>query len=647
MYQMESIRISLPDGSVIEAPRGSTIRDLAARLSPRLAARAILGLVDGVAHDLSYPLTADAAVIIADDTSPQGLDAMRHTAAHIMAQAVLRVFPGTKLAIGPTIADGFYYDFDKGGSFTPDDLARIEAEMSKIVKEDLPVEREELPVAEAIERLSDAEETYKLELVQDLAAQGEQTVSFYRQGEFVDLCRGPHLPRTGMLRAFKLLNVAGAYWRGDEARPMLSRIYGTAFASKSQLDEHIRLLEEAARRDHRKLGKELDLFSIHEEAGAGLIFYHPKGAALRSAIEEFWRREHAQRGYEYVISPHIADSALWTISGHNGYYRENMYFLSIDEREYVLKPMNCPGHILIYKTRTHSYREMPVRYCELGTVYRYERSGVLHGLLRVRGFTQDDAHLFCTPEQLRDEITGVIDFAAYMLKSFGFDEYEIFLSTRPEKSVGSDENWERATSALRDALESNGLAYSVDPGEGVFYGPKIDIKLKDALGRLWQGPTIQVDFNLPERFDVNYIGEDGEKHRAIMIHRVVLGSMERFTGCLIEQYAGAFPVWIAPVQAKVLSIGEKHVDYAKQVAGRLASRGFRVETDVRDEKIGYKIREAQLQKVPYMLIVGEKEMEAGAVSVRARKAGDLGSMSLAEFEGRLASDVESRSCADV
>ncbi|HAI87797.1 MAG TPA: threonine--tRNA ligase [Firmicutes bacterium] len=644
---MESIRVSLPDGSVIEAPRGTTIGAVATRLSPRLAARAILGLVDGAAHDLSYPITADAAIVIADETCPEGLEAMRHTAAHIMAQAVLRVFPGTKLAIGPTIENGFYYDFDKQGSFTPDDLERIEAEMRKIVKEDFPIAREEVPVDEALRRLSDEGEVYKTELVEELAAHGEQTVSLYRQGEFYDLCRGPHLPRTGMLRAFKLLNVAGAYWRGDENRPMLSRIYGTAFANKSQLDEYLRLQEEAARRDHRKLGKELDLFSIHEEAGAGLIFYHPKGAALRSAIEDFWRSEHARRGYEYVITPHIAESTLWTMSGHNDYYRENMYFLSIDEKEYILKPMNCPGHILIYKTRTHSYREMPVRYCELGTVYRYERSGVLHGLLRVRGFTQDDAHLFCTPEQLKGEITGVIDFAVYMLKSFGFNEYEIFLSTRPEKSVGSDENWERATSALREALDSRDLAYSVDPGEGVFYGPKIDIKLKDALGRLWQGPTIQVDFNLPERFDVNYIGDDGEKHRAIMIHRVVLGSMERFTGCLIEQYAGAFPVWIAPVQAKVLSIGEKHVGYAREVADELASRGFRVETDLRNEKIGHKIREAQLEKAPYMLIVGEKEMKAGTVSVRARKGGDLGSMSLGQFRDRLASDVESRSCADV
>ncbi len=644
---MESICVSLPDGSVVEVPRGTTIGALAAQLSPRLAARAIVGLVDGTARDLSHQIAADAAVTIADETSPEGLDAMRHTAAHVMAQAVLRVFPGTKLAIGPTIANGFYYDFDKEGSFTPDDLELIEAEMHKIVRENLPVVREEIPVAEALKRLSNEGEVYKTELVEELAVQGEQTVSLYRQGEFYDLCRGPHLPRTGMLRAFKLLNVAGAYWRGDEARPMLSRIYGTAFASKSQLDDYMRLQEEAARRDHRKLGKELDLFSVHEEAGAGLIFYHPKGSALRSAIEDFWRREHARRGYEYVITPHIAESTLWSVSGHNEYYRENMYFLSIDEKEYILKPMNCPGHILIYKTRSHSYREMPVRYCELGTVYRYERSGVLHGLLRVRGFTQDDAHLFCTPEQLKDEITGVIDFAVYMLKSFGFDEYEIFLSTRPEKSVGSDENWERATSALREALESRGLAYSVDPGEGVFYGPKIDIKLKDALGRLWQGPTIQVDFNLPERFDVTYIGEDGEKHRAIMIHRVVLGSMERFTGCLIEQYAGAFPVWIAPVQVKVLSIGEKHVDYARKVAADLASRGFRVEMDLRDEKIGYKIREAQLEKVPYMLIVGEREAKAGAVSVRARRSGDLGSMSLGQFRDRLESDVESRSCADV
>ncbi|MEA4883076.1 MAG: threonine--tRNA ligase [Clostridia bacterium] len=632
--------VTLPDGSKTEVEHGSTLGDLASRISQRLAKQAVIGLIDGIPMDLAHAITRDCEVKILDVSSPEGTDAMRHTAAHIMAQAVRRLFPGIKLAIGPTIANGFYYDFDRQEAFTPEELGKIEAEMKRIVEENLPIVREEATREEALARLNAAGETYKAELVQDLP---DSMVSFYRQGEFVDLCRGPHLPRTGMLRAFKLLSVAGAYWRGDEKRPMLSRIYGTAFATAAELEEHVRLIEEAARRDHRKLGRELDLFSIHEEAGAGLIFYHPKGAALRLSIEDFWKREHVRRGYQYVMIPHIAESTLWTISGHNEYYRDNMYFLSIDEKEYVLKPMNCPGHILIFKTRSHSYREMPIRYCELGTVYRYERSGALHGLLRVRGFTQDDAHIFCRPDQLRDEIVGVIDFAAFMLKSFGFPKYEVFLSTRPEKSVGSDENWERATSALREALESHGLAYSVDPGEGVFYGPKIDIKLKDALGRLWQGPTIQVDFNLPERFDVNYIGDDGEKHRAIMIHRVVLGSVERFMGCLIEQYAGAFPAWLAPVQAKVLSIGERHADYAVSVMAALSERGFRAEADTRGEKIGYKIREAQIEKVPYMLVVGDKEMESGMVSVRARKAGDLGAMPLDDFVARLKSEVDAKS----
>lgn len=638
------IKVSLPDGSILDVCSGSSIADVAAMIGPRLASKAVIGLVDGVACDLSHKLEGDCSIVILDDSAEESVDVLRHTASHIMAQAVKRLFPDVRLAIGPTIANGFYYDFDKEGSFTLDDLAAIEEEMRRIVSENLPISREELGRDEAIARLEAEGEVYKAELVRDL---DDSHVSFYRQGEFVDLCRGPHLPRTGMLRTFKLLNVAGAYWRGDENRPMLSRIYGTAFATKAQLDEHIRLLEEAARRDHRKLGRELDLFSVHEEAGAGLIFYHEKGAALRGAIEEFWRKEHVKRGYKYVITPHIAESTLWNISGHNEFYRENMYYLNIDEKEYVLKPMNCPGHILIYQSRTRSYRDMPIRQCELGTVYRYERSGALHGLLRVRGFTQDDAHIFCTPEQLRDEISGVIDFALYMLRSFGFERYEIFLSTRPEKSVGSDENWERATSALRDALDANNLEYRVDPGEGVFYGPKIDIKLKDAIGRLWQGPTIQVDFNLPERFDVNYIGQDGEKHRAIMIHRVVLGSMERFLGCLIEHYAGAFPVWISPVQAKVLSIAERHVDYAKSVAAELAGMGFRVDVDLRDEKIGYKIREAQLEQAPYMLIVGDKEREQGAVSVRARRGGDKGSLPVSEFAAMLKQLVESRSCEEV
>jgi threonyl-tRNA synthetase len=648
MEQIDSdcrkVKVTLPDGSAIEVCAGTTVGEVAAMISRRLASRAVLGIVDGGIHDLQHKIESDCDLTILEEGDERSLDALRHTAAHVMAQAVRRLFPGVHMAIGPSIATGFYYDFDKEGSFTPEDLEAIEKEMRKIVAENLPLVREEVPREEAIAKLAAAGEVFKVELVEDLP---DDYVSFYHQGEFSDLCRGPHLPRTGMLKAFKLLNVAGAYWRGDEKRPMLSRIYGTAFPSKAELDEYLKMLEEAARRDHRKLGRELDLFSVHDEAGAGLIFYHEKGAALRTAVEQFWREEHAKRGYKYVITPHIAESTLWDISGHNGYYRDNMYFLNIDEKEYVLKPMNCPGHILVYQSRSHSYREMPIRYCELGTVYRYERSGVLHGLLRVRGFTQDDAHLFCTPEQLHEEITGVIDFAIFMLKSFGFEEYEIFLSTRPEKSVGSDENWERATAALKGALEDHGLAYHVDPGEGVFYGPKIDIKLKDALGRMWQGPTIQVDFNLPERFDVNYIGSDGEKHRAVMIHRVVLGSMERFIGCLIEQYAGAFPVWIAPVQAKVLSIGERHVDYARKAAADLLARGFRVELDVRDEKIGYKIREAQLEQVPYMVIVGDKEQEQGAVSVRARRGGDMGSMPLEQFAGIVQGLIDSRSCEEV
>lgn len=641
---VENVKVTLPDGSVVQIPSGTSLGELAARIGKRLAAQAAVGLVDGIAVDLSFPITEDCRVTILDTKSEEGLDAMRHSASHVMAQAVKRLFPSAKLAIGPTIENGFYYDFDIDHAFTPEDLEKIEAEMGRIIAEDLPIVREEATWDEALAMLERGDETYKIELLNGL---DESKVSFYRQGEFADMCRGPHLPRTGMIGAFKLLNVAGAYWRGDENRPMLSRVYGTAFPTKKELDEYLHVLEEAARRDHRHLGRELDIFSVHEEAGAGLIFYHPHGAAIRHAIEDFWMREHIARDYKPVITPHIAESTLWAISGHNEYYRENMYYLPIDEKEYVLKPMNCPGHILIYKTATRSYRDMPIRYCELGTVYRYERSGALHGLLRVRGFTQDDAHIFCTPEQLRDEIVGVIDLTRFMLKSFGFSEYQFFLSTRPEKSVGSDENWERATLALRDALENHGLEYTMDPGEGVFYGPKIDTKLKDSLGRLWQGPTIQVDFNLPERFDVNYIGEDGEKHRPIMIHRTVLGSMERFMGCLIEQYAGALPLWLAPVQAKILSIGDRHAEYGRRVGRILSEQGFRVEIDVRDEKIGYKIREAQLQKVPYMLVVGDREMESGQVAVRARKGGDKGAMSVDDFAGMLRIGVDSRSCEEV
>lgn len=639
MAGSENIKVKLPDGSVKEFLAGTTVIAAAEGISRRLAADAVAGKVDGQLVDLRHNLHHDCELELVTADSEDGLSVIRHTAAHVMAQAVKRLWPKVKLAIGPAIENGFYYDFDKEGSFAPEDLEAIEAEMHKIVAEDLEIVREEIPREEAIKRLKEMGEDYKVELVEDIE---EPVVSFYRQGEFVDLCRGPHLWSTGKLAAFKLLNVAGAYWRGDEKRPMLARIYGTAFAKKRDLDQYLEVLEEAKRRDHRKLGKDLDLYSLHEEAGGGLVFYHPKGAVLRSVIEEFWRKEHAKRGYQYVIIPHIASADLWRQSGHYDYYRENMYFLTIEDKEYAIKPMNCPGHILIYKTETRSYRDMPVRYCELGTVYRYERSGVLHGLLRVRGFTQDDAHIFCRPDQLAGEIKGVIDLAFFMLRSLGFSEFEIALSTRPEKSVGSEEIWETAIAALREALESQGLKYKVDEGGGAFYGPKIDVHLKDALGRLWQGPTIQVDFNLPERFDVNYIGEDGEKHRAVMIHRTVLGSMERTIGVLVEHYAGAFPTWLSPVQVKILTISDKHVGYAREVGDYLQEMDVRVELDASDEKIGRKIREAQLEKVPYMLVIGDKEAEARRVAVRHRKDGDLGPMGLSEFRDKIVKEIKDR-----
>jgi threonyl-tRNA synthetase len=477
--------------------------------------------------------------------------------------------------------------------------------------------------------LEQQDETYKTELLNEIP---DDKVSFYKSGDFMDMCRGPHIESTGKVKAFKILKIAGAYWRGSEKNAMLQRIYGTAFESKKELDDHLKKLEEAQKRDHRKLGRELDLFNIyHEEAGAGLVYYHPKGAVLRGIIEDTLKKEHRRRGYHPVVIPHIAKIDLWNTSGHTGYYKENMYFMNIDEQQYVLKPMNCPGHILIFKRKINSYREMPVRFFELGTVYRYERSGVLHGLMRVRGFTQDDAHIFCTPAQLQDEISKTIDFAFDMIRKFGFEDFKVYLSTRPESFVGTEESWKSATAALEEALKSKGIEYEIDPGAGVFYGPKIDVKLKDAIGRFWQGPTIQVDFNNPERFDLNYIGEDGAHHRPVMIHRVVLGSVERFMGVLTEHYAGAFPFWMAPVQVVVLPIADRHNEYVRAIADKLREKDIRVETDERREKIGLKIREAQLQKVPYMLVVGDKEVEAGSVAVRSREKGDLGTSTIDEF----------------
>ncbi|MDD5313416.1 MAG: threonine--tRNA ligase [Dehalococcoidia bacterium] len=575
---------------------------------------------------------------MAVEDKAQKLETMRHSASHVMAEAVKSIFPDAKFGIGPAIEDGFYYDFELPRPLAVEDLPSIEAKMAEIIAADQPFKREEINSKAAIKLFNG--QPYKIELIKDL---GEEQISIYTNGEFTDLCRGPHVKSTKEIKAFKLTSVAGAYWRGDEKRPMLQRIYGVAFDSRADLDAYLKKIEEAAKRDHRKLGKELDLFSLHEEAGPGLVYWHPKGATVRQLIEDFWKIEHRRRGYDIVYSPHIAKVHLWEISGHWNFYRENMYSpMEIDGIEYVVKPMNCPFHILMYKTQMRSYRNLPMRYAELGTVYRYERSGVLHGLARVRGFTQDDAHIFCRPDQIESEVKDVVELAQFMLKSFGFSEYEMMLSTRPEKYVGEVKEWDMATDALRNVLEKLKIQYKVDPGEGVFYGPKIDIKLKDALGRLWQGPTIQVDFQMPERFDVNYIGEDGQEHRTVMIHRTVLGSMERFFACLAEHYAGAFPAWLAPIQVVIIPIADRHGDYAEKLFKDLRSKDVRVQLDDRSERMNLKIREAQLNKIPYMLIVGDKEMESGAVSVRLRTGEDLGAQSFADFEKRVKAVVESR-----
>lgn len=566
------------------------------------------------------------------------LEVVRHSAAHIMAEAILLQFPEARFGIGPATSEGFYYDFDLPRSLTPEDLAAIESKMREIIASNSPFLREEVDKEKAHEIFGS--QPFKLELIDELP---DEIVTVYRQGSFVDLCRGPHVTSTGEVKAFKLLSIAGAYWRGDEHRPMLQRIYGTAFETEEELESHLKKLDEAAKRDHRKLGKVLDLFSIHEEAGAGLVYWHPKGAMIRNIIEDFWKSEHFKRGYDIVNIPHLAKIDLWKRSGHLEFYRDAMYPpIDIEGQGYLVKPMNCPGHILIYKTQLRSYRQLPLRWAELGAVYRWERSGVLHGLTRVRGFTQDDAHIFCRPDQLEDEVVGVVEFACFMLKTFGFDDYEVMLSTRPEKYTGTIEVWEQATETLKRALERLQINYAIDPGEGVFYGPKIDMSLKDSLGRTWQGPTIQVDFNLPERFDVNYIGDDGLEHRVVMIHRTVLGSMERFLGCLIEHYGGAFPTWLAPVQAVVIPITDQNLDYAREVALELKGEGTRVEIDERSERMNLKIRDAQLQKVPYMLIIGNEEVASSTVSIRLRNGQNIKAQPLSEFKAMVKTAVESK-----
>lgn len=593
---------------------------------------------NGMAVDLSTPLTESGRLEFISAKTPRGLEILRHSAAHVMAQAVKELFPDAKVTIGPAIEDGFYYDFDTSRPFTPEDLERIETRMQEIVKSRLAFRRIVLPRDEAIRFFQEKGENYKVELIQGIDS---PDVSLYSQGEFTDLCRGPHVPDSGLIRAFKLMKVAGAYWRGDERNPMLQRIYGTAFPSKDELKHHLHLIEEAKKRDHRKIGRELDLFSVVEDAGPGLVIWHPKGAMLRYLIEEFERREHLKRGYQMVMGPTILKRELWEKSGHFDNYRDNMYFTKVDEIDYGIKPMNCLAHMLIYKSKIRSYRDLPLRFFELGTVHRHEKSGVLHGLLRVRQFTQDDAHILCTPQQLNSEILGIINFVREVMGMFGFD-YTMELSTRPEKSIGTDEDWERATFALENALKELGASYEVNEGDGAFYGPKIDIKLKDALSRSWQCATIQCDFTLPDRFDLTYVDSDGERKRPVMIHRVVLGAIERFVGVLIEHYAGAFPLWLSPVQAVIMTITDRQHAYAREVAEMLRIEGVRVEEDLRNEKIGFKIREARNQKIPYMIVIGEKEMEDRTIAVRKRGEESTKAFSPQEFLSLFRDQVQRR-----
>ena len=632
------VKVSLK-GDVKEFENGITVAGIAKSLGAGLYKAACAGKLDGKTVDLRTPVTRDCELQILTFDDAEGKKAYWHTTSHIMAQAVKHLFPEAGFAIGPAIENGFYYDFDLPRTLTPDDMKAIEEEMKKIIKQDLPLERFELDPADAVALMKKENQKYKVELIEEHAGKGEK-ISFYRQGDYVDLCAGPHLLSTGRVKAVKLTNCTGAYWRADAKNKMLQRVYGISFPKASQLEEYLAMIEEAKKRDHRKLGRDLDLFDIYEE-GPGFPFFLPKGMILRNQLEQFWREEHAKHGYEEIRTPMILSEELWHRSGHWDHYKDNMYTTKIDGADYAIKPMNCPGGMLVYKRKIHSYRDLPERLAELGLVHRHELSGALHGLMRVRCFTQDDAHIFMTPEQVEGEILGVMDLIDSFYKVFGF-EYSLELSTRPENSMGSDEQWEMATNALIHALKKNGKPYEINEGDGAFYGPKIDFHLRDSLGRTWQCGTIQLDFQMPERFDLTYTGEDGEKHRPVMLHRVIFGSIERFIGILTEHYAGAFPMWLAPVQVKVLPISDAARAYAEQVTKQLQEGGLRVELDGRNEKIGYKIREAQLQKIPYMLVVGEKEQQNSCVSVRGRKAGDLGSMKPEEFLAKAKEEVSSK-----
>jgi threonyl-tRNA synthetase len=625
----EKVIITMPDGEKRPIPKGTKLKELAEQWDKE----AVAAQMDGSLLDLSRTVEKDASISFISIHSKKGLEILRHSASHVMAQAVKELFPTVKLTFGPSTENGFYYDFDYDRTFTTQDLEMIEKRMSDIVAKDEPFIMKEVSKEEAVKTFQELGETYKVEHLEELP----DHVSLYRQGSFLDLCGGPHIPSTGRIKAFRLLNVSGTYWRGDARNKVLQRIYGTAFPAQQALEEFIHMLEEARKRDHRKLGRELDLFSLSEEAGPGLVIYHPKGAMLRTILEDFEKKEHLKRGYQIVIGPHLLRLDLWKQSGHFENYRDKMYFTKVEDAEYGIKPMNCLAHMLIYKSQIRSYRDLPIRYFELGTVYRHEKSGELHGLLRMRGFTQDDAHILCRPDQLNDEICSIIEFVDDVMKIFGF-EYEMELSTRPEKSIGANEDWERATQALMSALKIKNLPYDVNEGEGAFYGPKIDVKLKDALNRRWQCATIQADFAMPERFDLTYVGNDGERHRPVMLHRVILGAMERFIGVLIEHYAGAFPVWLSPTQAILMTVTDRQLPYAEDVYKQLTRRGVRVEKDFRNEKLGFKIREAQVQKIPYMLVIGDREVKEETLSPRKRSGETLKPMSVEDFVKQIESE---------
>lgn len=635
---MDMIKITLPDNSVREYEKGTKVLDITKDISEGLARVALGAVVNGKTMGMQEEVHEDADFRVVKFEDDEGKQIFWHTSAHIMALAVQNLFPGVKFAIGPAIDNGFYYDFDTEHRFTPEDLVKIEAEMKRIAKEGHKLERFVLPRDEALEYFKERDEVYKVELIENLDENEE--VSFYKLGDFTDLCAGPHLYDVRKVKAIKLLSIAGAYWRGDEKNKMLQRIYGTTFERKKELEEYLNFLEEAKKRDHRKLGKELDLFSIHEE-GPGFPFFHPKGMVIRNQLLNFWKEEHAKRGYDEISTPIILNESLWHQSGHWDHYQENMYFTNIDDENYAIKPMNCPGSILVYKSKLHSYRDLPLRWGELGLVHRHELSGALHGLMRVRSFTQDDAHLYVLPSQVKDELVAIIELADYMYDIFGF-KYHVELSTRPENSMGTEEQWEIATNGLIEALNEKNIDYIVNEGDGAFYGPKIDFQLEDAIGRTWQCGTIQLDFQMPERFDISYVDKDNEKKRPVMIHRTVFGSMERFMGILIEHYAGKFPLWLAPVQAIILPISDKFNDYAYKLEEKFKEKGIRIEVDGRAEKIGYKIREAQLQQVPYMLVVGEKEVQDNLVSVRSRDKGDQGQMNIDEFITKALEEIKNK-----